>query len=833
MNQKFLETIFGTDWGSCHVTSFQDDPDNISEKRKGICWKGDWISEYKSALPPGNQYFTVSRFRLLNDRAVKRKSQFIAIYVIAADDVREKLPLVQLKKLPPPTYKLLTSAESEQWGWVLNSPCTDRVKAENLLDGLISHGLAPDGKDPGMKGVTRYMRLPDGVNTKKSRLIDGAPFQCRLLEFSPWQSVNIESLAAPFGVDLSAERRESRTEGACDVDHPITEVVEVKQMISDGRYDITCPWVDEHTDTQDNGTAVFSNDDLSIGFKCHHGHCQEKTGKDLMDWIEKKYPGWSKKLEQWKIYTSFGIEKKISECREKKNEPILSPVNTLLSELRRIPAAEAVQHVYQILKLTDTLDEYVEKMKVWEYIKDYMKWTDRHFQIILKEQRKIWYQPNIKLIEKQPLTKSIPSWGFPSVREPKGTPRATIENLRYMMDCYGITASYNQITKKIIISIPGIDSEIEGGATITLEKIISLGYMNDLPASQIPNQITALSYSSPVNPVTEHLRQLPYAGTGYIQMLADCLHVDESSESIRNQIFRMYMTGACAAADSAVNTPCPGALPKFEYVMILAGDQGIEKTKFFRHMMPRKLRKFFKDGQFLDPSDKDSVLKNIQYWINELGELDGIFKKTDIARLKAFLSESEDVLRQPYGRCTETYIRRSIFAGSVNEQEFLKDYTGNRRYWPLSVNDITLPEDQIIIDAAWAEAWYSYINGEKWWPSPELDIELNTHRLTFQSAITDEPVEDALKCLIEKKFGMFSKDIMTISDIRIGLRTAGLTGHEVQKIPSNAVLGKILNRHRLGISVKTKSKRYWVVRNFPNYEGLKSSEIENYYNSAI
>ena len=83
------------------------------------------------------------------------------------DDVKEKLNLEEVNRLPAPSW-VETSKGSEQWGYILTEPCTERHQVENLLDGLVANGLAPDGRDPGMKGVTRYVRLPDGYNTKSN-----------------------------------------------------------------------------------------------------------------------------------------------------------------------------------------------------------------------------------------------------------------------------------------------------------------------------------------------------------------------------------------------------------------------------------------------------------------------------------------------------------------------------------------------------------------------------------------------------------------------------------------------------------------------------------------
>lgn len=299
-NISLLKTIFKKNFKTAHVTFFMDDPNNIPTDRRGLCWMGAHIGE--RILPASNQYYCVSQFELFEGRQVRRKAQFKAMYIVVADDVREKLPIELVEKLPTPTYKLLTSQNSEQWGWVLTEPISDRSIAENLLDGLVKRGLAPDGKDPGMKGVTRYVRLPDGYNSKSNRLINGNPFECEMVEFNYLQAVDYQDIASPFDIDVHAVRRDSRVVGATSIkDHPIFEHLTITSEVSPGRVNITCPWVNEHTNERNDGSAVFTNEDGSIGFKCHHGHCEDRTARHVMDKIEEDNPGWKSKFGMWKI----------------------------------------------------------------------------------------------------------------------------------------------------------------------------------------------------------------------------------------------------------------------------------------------------------------------------------------------------------------------------------------------------------------------------------------------------------------------------------------------------------------------------------------------------
>ncbi len=148
-NDLFLQTIFGDKAAFSHVTSFTQDPNNIPPGQGGVCWGGGYF-ESTMLIPGSNQFYTVSLFKPDNlGKANRRKVNFKACYVVALDDVREKLPLDKVELLPPPSIVINSSLYSEQWLYLLETPCTDSNKIDNLHDGLITKALAPDGRDPG------------------------------------------------------------------------------------------------------------------------------------------------------------------------------------------------------------------------------------------------------------------------------------------------------------------------------------------------------------------------------------------------------------------------------------------------------------------------------------------------------------------------------------------------------------------------------------------------------------------------------------------------------------------------------------------------------------
>jgi predicted P-loop ATPase len=101
-------------------------------------------------------------------------------------------------------------------------------------------------------------------------------------------------------------------------------------------------------------------------------------------------------------------------------------------------------------------------------------------------------------------------------------------------------------------------------------------------------------------------------------------------------------------------------------------------------------------------------------WVIELAALDSI-AKGDVSRIKAFMSRSTDRYRPPYGRHVVEQPRHCVFAGTVNHNQYLRDETGGRRFWPLRCNAILVDQLAADRDQLWGEARHRYQAGEKWW----------------------------------------------------------------------------------------------------------------------
>lgn len=153
---------------------------------------------------------------------------------------------------------------------------------------------------------------------------------------------------------------------------------------------------------------------------------------------------------------------------------------------------------------------------------------------------------------------------------------------------------------------------------------------------------------------------------------------------------------------------------KFDYVLILNGDQGIGKSTFFSKLAG----KWFSDSLTIsDMRDKAAAEKLQGYWILELGELAGL-RKMDVETVKSFITRTDDKFRQSYGVSVENHPRQCIIVGTTNaEKGFLRDVTGNRRFWPVQVKlgkkSVWDELSQKEVDQIWAETIVKYKAGEE------------------------------------------------------------------------------------------------------------------------
>lgn len=225
---------------------------------------------------------------------------------------------------------------------------------------------------------------------------------------------------------------------------------------------------------------------------------------------------------------------------------------------------------------------------------------------------------------------------------------------------------------------------------------------------------TALcAHKNTINDVKDYLSHLEWDGVKRLDtLLTDYLGAKDTVYT------RAVIRKSLAAAVARVMNPgC-----KYDYMPIFAGPQGIGKSTFLRLLGKR----WYSDSlQTFEGKEASEMLQGT--WINEIGELNGL-SKSETNAVKQFLSRTEDIYREPYGRRTGCYPRRCVFFGTTNDNEFLKDRTGNRRFWPVDVgvqpatkNVFTQLEEEL--DQIWAEAFVRWQLGEKLYLTGDAETE--------------------------------------------------------------------------------------------------------------
>lgn len=211
---------------------------------------------------------------------------------------------------------------------------------------------------------------------------------------------------------------------------------------------------------------------------------------------------------------------------------------------------------------------------------------------------------------------------------------------------------------------------------------------------------------------------------------------------------------------------------KFDSVVVLNGPQGMGKSSFFAKLGG----KWFSDSLTIsDMKDKAAPEKLQGYWILELGELAGL-KKMDVETVKAFITRQDDKFRHSYGYSVEDHPRQCIIVGSTNNGDgFLRDVTGNRRFWPVTctTNSPHHPwEVESVVPQLWAEAYMLYRAGEKLFLSPEGEKQASMEQTAaLESDVREGMIAEYLGKLLPEDW-----DRMDLAERRGFLRGDPFTG---------------------------------------------------------
>ena len=266
-----------------------------------------------------------------------------------------------------------------------------------------------------------------------------------------------------------------------------------------------------------------------------------------------------------------------------------------------------------------------------------------------------------------------------SVYDVDGTGLLTIANLKNYLKIKGYEVHYNIIKHSLEYS--GFKGHSHDHLPETAPTIIYDDLQTEFEkcsAAKIADILLVIAADNRVNPILDMITSAKWDGKDRIEEIYNIFGIGKEDKLSREIIKKWLMQAVCGLFNDSKN---PFSL---DLILVFKGKQGIGKTRFFEHLT--MISQYFGEGVCIDPRNKDSIIQATSNWICELGEIGSTLKK-DIDSVKAMLTKANDEYRLPYGRTTLKFPRMTSFVGTVNDDKFLIDQTGNRRFATVPISD--------------------------------------------------------------------------------------------------------------------------------------------------
>jgi len=323
----------------------------------------------------------------------------------------------------------------------------------------------------------------------------------------------------------------------------------------------------------------------------------------------------------------------------------------------------------------------------------------------------------------------------------KGGIAQTIDNIVIILEhdpsLVGRVA-YNEMSHSVVLISGTPWHEVKGEAQWTDTDDANLRYYLERTygisgKDKIFDAVNVVANKHKYHPVRDYLDSCDWDGVPRVdELLIKYLGADDTPYT--RAVTRKTLAGAVARIYN------PGV--KFDYMLVLrSAQQGIGKTSLVKLLG----RDWYSDS-FSTVQGKEAYEQLHGVWIMEVGELAGM-RKAEAESIKLFISKQVDRFRPAYGRRTEEFKRQCIFIGTTNETQFLRDTTGNRRFWVVEAKNTEMSPDfgeldDDLLRQIWGEAIQIWRKGEKLYLSHELEEEARRIQSNYE-------VEDPRAGLIE------------------------------------------------------------------------------------
>ena len=287
-------------------------------------------------------------------------------------------------------------------------------------------------------------------------------------------------------------------------------------------------------------------------------------------------------------------------------------------------------------------------------------------------------------------------------------------------------------------------------------------------------------FSTPYNPFVTYFESLPEwdGDNDYIKQFCNFVDVENDKYWIE-WVTKWLVSMVVGSIDPKIVN---------HQVLVLAGGQGIGKTTWLNHIVPTTLEKYANTG-YVNPESKDALIQASECILVNIDELSSLNKKS-LEGFKQLVTQVKIKIRKPYGFNPENLIKRASFCGSTNDNHFLTDPSGNRRFLSFIAKDIDLDGlAKFNMDKVFSQAYSLYQSGMQYWFSKKENKLIEANNIDFISRSVEEEA-------LMSKFEPCDKDDVAInifkwtaSEVMISLASHGL----ISSSPSSAQrVGKAL-----------------------------------------
>lgn len=319
------------------------------------------------------------------------------------------------------------------------------------------------------------------------------------------------------------------------------------------------------------------------------------------------------------------------------------------------------------------------------------------------------------------------AWMAELRRTPKGELKASFGNLVRILTHdpeYAGELRLNEMQGAVRL----VDVDVTDAAVSSIRVDIELRYAIQPGDAETARAVQLVASKNAFHPVRDFLTRLKWDGVHRLNDVASKIlkvRSDSVEEAALSKLLvRRWFIGLVA------RPLAPGC--KLDTALILEGAQGIGKSTFFRAIAGE----WFSDTEMA--LDKDAMMQLRGAWIYEWAELD-VMGRQSVTRVKAFLSSTEDKFRPPFGRTPATVPRGGVIVGTTNNQDFLHDPSGSRRFWVVSVGMIDVGLLRAQREQLLAEAVAAHLSGERYWLEEEEERRREALAIRFADS---DPWED-------------------------------------------------------------------------------------------